>query len=89
MTTVTPNEAKCGMPATYAIGSDSYATEVTAVYRFASGERKGQVRAVEAGSYGLFTLRIKGRKAGRLIRQGGDHGTLRLGEAISYWDPSF
>ena len=89
MTIVSPNEAKVGMLATYAIGSDSYGTEITAVYRFASGERKGEVRAVEAGSHGLFTLRTKGRKAGRLIRQGGDYGTLRLGEAVDYWDPHF
>ena len=83
-----PNEAYVGMPATFAIGSDSYATEVTAVYYFKSGERKGQVKAV-ATTRGLFTLRTKGRKAGRLIEAGQEYGTLRLGEAVDYWDPHF
>lgn len=82
MSTLTPNEAKVGMPATMSIGSDSYATEVTAVYRFASGSRKGLVRAVETKK-GLFTLRDNGR----LIM--GKHYYLSLGVAIDYWDPHF
>lgn len=82
MNIVTPNEAKVGMPATMSIGSDSYATEVTAVYRFASGSRKGQVRAVETDK-GLFTLRDNGR----LIK--GKHFYLSLGFARDYWDPHF
>jgi streptogramin lyase len=89
MTTITPNEAFVGMPATFAIGSDAYATEITAVYRYTTGTRKGQVKAVDAGRYGYFTLRTTGHKAGYLVRQGGNSGTLRLGVAESYWDPSF
>jgi hypothetical protein len=88
MTTITPNEAKVGMPATSCIGGDRYATEVTAVYRYTSGARKGQVRAVET-TRGLYTLRTSRRLNGRLCREGGETTFLRLGVAENYMDPHF
>lgn len=88
-TYATVNEAYVGMPATFAIGSDRYATEITAVFYFKSGAMAGQVKAVEAGRFNVFTLRTTGRKAGRLISKGGNHGTLLLGVAEDYRDPHF
>jgi hypothetical protein len=35
-----------GMPATYSVGTDSYATKVTAIEYFKTGERKGQIKSV-------------------------------------------
>jgi hypothetical protein len=89
MTTFTANDAFVGMPATFGIGTDRYATEVIGVYRFKSGAKAGQVKAVEVQFFGMFTLRTTGRKAGRLIREGGSHGSLRLGVAEDYRDPHF
>lgn len=81
---VAVEDVKVGMPATYYIGSDSYATEVEGVIRFKTGSRAGQVKAVVARNEGIFTLRPNGR----LQLQGG-HGGLVVGFARDYWDPSF
>jgi len=83
-----PNEATVGMPATYCIGSDRYATAVTEIFHFKTGAKAGQVKAILAGTR-MFTLRTKGRKAGYLVREGGDYGVLHLGWAEDYRDPHF
>jgi hypothetical protein len=66
-----------GMPATFSIGSDSYATEVTAVSP--SG------KTVTTKDHGDFTL----RKGGRYLCKGQKYGGLYLGYAVEHLDPSF
>lgn len=87
-TYATPNEAYVGMPATFAIGTDRYATQVVAIEYFKSGNRAGQVKAIHTPNY-VFTLRTVGKRAGRLILEGGTNGTLLLGVAEDYRDPHF
>lgn len=76
-----------GTPATFKIGGDRYATEVTAVERFKTGARAGQVKAVEAGTH-RFTPKTTKRGETYLVGQGGS-GALWLGFAENYRDPHF
>lgn len=80
------NSVEVGTPATFRIGTDRYATAVTAVERFKTGARAGQVKAVEAG-YGRFTPK-ETRYGTMLIGKGGS-GVLALGVAETYLDPHF
>lgn len=65
-----------GMPATFHIGSDRYATKVTAVSP--SGHK------IDAEGR-VFTRRSNGR----YILRGGNYGSLTLGVAETRLDPSF
>jgi hypothetical protein len=65
-----------GMPATFNIGSDHYATEVTAV-----SPSKHRIETTK----GVFTRRSNGR----YIMRGGNYGSLTLGIAETRLDPSF
>lgn len=78
------NRMGVGVPATYNIGSDSYAVRVESIIRFKTGKQQGRVKAVIADG-DLFTL----RKDGRLRPDGSDHGSLVIGIAVDYRDPSF
>lgn len=46
----TDDEIKVGDPATYYVGSDSYAETVTEVIRFKSGSRKGQIKELHTAN---------------------------------------
>jgi hypothetical protein len=77
-----------GMPATYYVGSDSYATEVTAVNYFKSGNRAGQIKSVEVNLHGTTsTFRPKFYSSG--VSWVGEYCSLGLGYATQYIDPSF
>ncbi len=69
-----------GMPATYCIGGDSYATKIETV-------TKGLniVTVILFNQVREFTL----RKNGRYMQLGSTCGVLRLGEAIDHLDPNF
>jgi hypothetical protein len=71
--------------ATYYIGSDSYAKEVESVEFYQSGARRGEVKAITTKKGYRFTL----RKDGRLRPEGGESGSLVIGVARDYRDPSF
>jgi hypothetical protein len=73
-----------GMPATFGIGSDAYAEEVTSWTYFKSGVKAGLVRTVTTNG-GVYTI----RKDGRLRPDGSDYGSLIVGYARDYRDPSF
>lgn len=71
-----------GMPATFGIGSDRYAMIVTAV------KLKGRLVVAtrpEGGMSREFTLRPNGR----YVSKGQTSGSLSLGVAKDYLDPSF
>ena len=70
--------AAVGLPATYCIGSDRYATRIVEV------NRNG--REVVTDIIATFTYRSK---RDMYIRKGGKCGILRLGVAEDYRDPSF
>lgn len=90
--------AEFGMPATYSIGSDSYAYMVVGVQRFKSGQRQGKVRAIYAqsakyvdgvlvsdeGSIERFIVDKFG-----YVKRDGMYGMLFLGYARDYRDPEF
>jgi hypothetical protein len=90
--------AEFGMPATYSIGSDSYAYMVVGVQRFKSGARQGKVRAIYAqdAKYvdGVLVSqegpieRFIVNKFGYVKREG-MYGTLFVGYARDYRDPGF
>ena len=86
---LTDSEICEGQPATYFIGSDSYAQTVDKVTRFKSGARAGQIREIESGGdrfrprHGRF--RLVDRFDGRTL----DYGQLVVGFAKDYRDPSF
>jgi len=86
---LTDPEIREGQPATYFIGSDSYACSVDKVSRFKSGARAGQIREIEAGS-NKFRLRhgryrLVDEFDGRTL----NFGQLVVGFAKDYRDPSF
>jgi hypothetical protein len=77
-----------GMPATYYVGSDSYATEVSAVNYFKSGNRAGQIKSVEVRLFGeTSTFRPKFYSSG--VSWVNEYRSLGLGYARQYLDPSF
>lgn len=71
-----------GMPATYSIGSDSYAAEVVSVSK--SGH-KIEARVGRGSKAETFTR----RKNGAYVLAGTTYGHLTLGMAREYRDPSF
>lgn len=76
-----------GMPATYYVGSDSYATEVSAVNHYKSGNRAGQIKSVEIDFHGTKTFRAKNYSYGVSFKS--EYATLGLGYAREYLDPHF
>lgn len=72
-----------GMPATYCIGSDRYAGQIVQVAGRTIGFQEEGATRVE-----VFSLRKNGRwyKTGFPVGKG---GSLRLGVAENYQDPSF
>lgn len=77
-----------GMPATYYVGTDSYATQVSAVHHFKSGSRIGQIKSVEIDFHNRSeTFRPKQYTYG--VRWCGDYSSLGLGYAKEYLDPHF
>lgn len=80
-----------GMPATFYIGTDSYAMKVVWVTYFMSGARAGQVREVMAQIENRAPERFVMTKAGRLAKKdpSGNYGSLVIGYARDYRDPSF
>jgi hypothetical protein len=85
MSRVTP---EIGMPATYCVGSDRYAMTVVAIKRNGRTVEARHGKPDESIPYRAakaFTL----RKNGRYILQGCESGTLALGVAVDYLDPSF
>jgi hypothetical protein len=77
-----------GQPATYGIGSDRYAGQVTAIERFKSGDKKHQVSVIVFG-FERGQRSIEFRKTNRGWRAKGGYGSIRLGVAEDYRDPSF
>lgn len=79
-----------GDPATFGIGSDSYAYEVVEVIRFKGGKQAGQVKAVKASYEGREAEEFFKTKRG-FQKKFGDHynGKLVVGYARDYRDPSF
>lgn len=79
-----------GDPATFSIGSDSYAYEVVEVIYFKSGVKAGQPKAVVAVHDGREPEVFTKTKSGFQMRFG-DHfsGKLSIGYANDYQDPSF
>ena len=71
--------------ATFNIGSDSYAEEVESVETFQSGAKRGEVKAITTKDGVRYTL----RKDGRLCPEGCEYGSLIVGIARDYRDPSF
>jgi hypothetical protein len=82
-----------GMPATFGIGSDSYAMTVVAIEYFKTGARAGQVKAVFAADEGRTPERFVMTKQGRLQKrdqyESRFYGSLSIGYARDYRDPSF
>lgn len=77
-----------GMPATMYIGSDSYATEITAVNYFKSGNRAGQVKSVEIKWFdGIKKFTAKIWEHG--VSFSSEYYSLGLGYATDYRDPHF
>lgn len=77
-----------GMPATYYVGTDSYATQVSAIEHFKSGNRAGQIKSVAIEFHGnTYTFRPKNYSYG--ITWKGEYSTLGLGYAEEYLDPHF
>ena len=75
-----------GMPATYCIGSDRWAGSIVSVSK--SGRTLGFSDRRDGAMIETFSL----RQNGRFYRVGcpmGQSGTLRLGVAEDYRDPSF
>lgn len=70
--------------ATFNIGSDKYAEEVESVETYQSGAKRGEVKAITTTG-GRYTL----RKDGRLRPEGCESGSLVIGVATDYRDPSF
>jgi hypothetical protein len=70
-----------GEPATYNIGSDSYAGEVVAV------RREGKEITIQT-AIGLHTFTYR-RKSGYYKLKGTDVGILTLGVAVDKRDPNF
>lgn len=79
---------KEGMPATFYIGSDSYATELSDVNFFKSGTRKGLIKSVEIYFHGRTEV-FKPKFYETGIVWQGEYGTLGLGYARDYRDPHF
>lgn len=79
-----------GMPATYSVGSDSYATTVTAIEYFKTGERKGQIKSVSIeGKKETFKpyktcYGLKFSESKRVW-----WASVKLGYARDYLDPHF
>ncbi len=71
--------------ATFNIGSDSYAEEVESVETYQSGAKRGEVKAITTKRGVRHTL----RKDGRLRPEGREYGSLIIGLARDYRDPSF
>jgi len=80
-----------GMPATFYIGSDSYAMTVLWVTYFMSGARAGQVREVMAQTENGAPERFVMTKFGKFAKKdpSGNYGSLVIGYARDYRDPSF
>ena len=83
------SEVSVGTPATYSIGSDRYATEIVKVTYYKTGKLAGFVKTVEVKSGSVFrpyqlSDRISWRKAPEQW-----WGTLFVGFAEDYRDPSF
>lgn len=77
-----------GMPATYYVGSDSYAVVVTGVNYFKSGDRAGLIKSVEINRFGKTeTFRPRFYSSG--ITWKGEYSSLGLGYAKEYLDPHF
>ena len=85
----TADEITVGAPATFYIGSDSYATTVTNIVRFKSGNRKGQIKELHTDHFGRFRA-----KQGAYLQIDSDGSTmwyarLVVGFQRDYRDPSF
>lgn len=82
-----------GMPASYGIGSDSYAMTVVAIDYFKTGAKAGAVKAIYAAHEDheaeKFTLTKSGRFQKRAQYESYFYGSLTVGDAIEYRDPSF
>lgn len=81
-----------GMPATFGIGSDSYAMVVTDVIRFKTGAKTGQVKAVIAKNENENEEKFYVTKSGRIQKRDNDgysYGSLTIGFARDYRDPNF
>jgi len=80
-------EAEAGTPATFYIGSDSYAGSVEYLIRYKSGDKKGFVRIVGFKfERGEAVTDFRQDKRGRWCSS---HARLLVGKAIDYRDPSF
>jgi hypothetical protein len=77
-----PDKVEVGMIATHTIGSDDYAGTITAV------RRNGQsvTFATTHGRERIYTWR---RSREKYVERGQDWGTLTIGVAEDYLDPSF
>lgn len=81
-----------GMPATFGIGSDSYGLEITGITYYKTGAKAGQVKEIMAGKPGEESEIFFVTKTGRIQKRSeysGFYGSLTVGFARDYWDPSF
>jgi hypothetical protein len=94
----TDAEIKAGDPCTFYTGSDSYAETVSAVIRYKSGTRKGQIKEIHirANDWNGPTIFRpatchNGRVEYLLVREGRKqwYGALVVGYAKDYLDPHF
>lgn len=85
-------EVAVGTPATYFIGSDRYATQVTTVTYYKSGNLKGLVKSIEAAGLTFRPYLITSRGEDNISWQQAPRqwwGVLGLGYADDYRDPHF
>jgi len=81
-----------GMPATFGIGSDSYGLEITGITYYKTGAKAGQVKEIMAGKPDEVSETFFVTKSGRIQKRSlysGFYGSLTIGFARDYWDPSF
>lgn len=74
-----------GMPATFYIGSDSYAETVDIVTRFKSGKKAGQVKSIITERGREYVVKSNGIATRREYTS----GRFVVGYARDYRDPSF
>ena len=74
-----------GMPATWHIGSDSYARTIAEIHTFKTGAKKGQLKGVVDNRGHYYRL----NKWNILKEEGRKYGGLGLGYAIDRLDPHF
>ena len=79
-------EIQIGTPATFCIGSDKYATEISSIEYYKSGDKKGSIRYLELARGG--GIKFSQDSKGYWVQKSG-YARARIGEAIDYLDPHF